>query len=500
LPVPSVASETNTPALKPPALPASRPLPAPDAAPPAPFASLIDDGTQSATPAPSNPPADSAAGQANAPSTAATPAATDSTAKADASAKPVKADQKAKTDKSAGDGKTDAAKSGNDNADKVKAAVKTVADAAPDPSEQTTADVKTAAVGKDSTDAPSDSKSDAKTTVEAAAIAGIQTSVKEDTQTSAKAKKTEDKKTSDSDASKSADASAPPAIDAAAALIAVPTTPAVAAPAKPEGKDTAITAAGTTNDKSAASALLQAIGGDAGTDGKTAVKESQTTPDDGKTPADSGDAVKQALADARTGGNTAVHHTAPDTQPAPVTAASLAGVKADSVQPLALGALPQHSAPTGAAAPAPAAQALPQTPVPLAGVGLAIAGRALAGGNRFEIRLDPPELGRIDVRLVVDKDGSVTSHLIADNKNTLNLLQQDASGLQRALQNAGLKTSDNGLQFSLRDQSSGTPQNGNPTPAAAPAIAEDDTLQPIALPSSSYAQLAALRGGLDIRV
>ena len=115
-----------------------------------------------------------------------------------------------------------------------------------------------------------------------------------------------------------------------------------------------------------------------------------------------------------------------------------------------------NAPPQNAAASAPqraGAAALPQAAaVPLSGVAIDIAGKALAGKNRFEIRLDPPELGRIEVRLDVDKDGRITSHVIADRKDTLDLLQRDASGLQRALQDAGLKTADNGLQFSLRDQ------------------------------------------------
>src|SRR5262249_35481774 len=47
--------------------------------------------------------------------------------------------------------------------------------------------------------------------------------------------------------------------------------------------------------------------------------------------------------------------------------------------------------------------------VPVAGLAVEIAARAQAGRNRFEIRLDPPELGRIDVRLDVDASGQVTS-------------------------------------------------------------------------------------------
>ena len=104
--------------------------------------------------------------------------------------------------------------------------------------------------------------------------------------------------------------------------------------------------------------------------------------------------------------------------------------------------------------------------IPFAGVAIEIAGKALAGKNHFEIRLDPPELGRIEVRLDVDRDGNVTSRMIADRADTLDLLRRDASGLERALQDAGLKTSDNGLQFSLRDQSAQQQQAGRASDTA----------------------------------
>jgi hypothetical protein len=107
--------------------------------------------------------------------------------------------------------------------------------------------------------------------------------------------------------------------------------------------------------------------------------------------------------------------------------------------------------------PAPAAAAPIQpaatVPVPLAGLPVAIAANAQSGTSRFEIRLDPPELGRIDVRLHVHPDGQVTSHLIVDRSETLDLLRRDAADLERSLQQAGLKTSDQGMQFTLRDHS-----------------------------------------------
>ena len=126
--------------------------------------------------------------------------------------------------------------------------------------------------------------------------------------------------------------------------------------------------------------------------------------------------------------------------------------------------------------------------------------KALAGKNRFEIRLDPPELGRIEVRLDVDRDGNVTSRLIADRSDTLDLLRRDATGLERALQDAGLKTADNGLQFSLRDQSMGREQSNTPMPRRRADRRQDNALPAIDATQRNYSRLAGLRGGIDIRV
>ena len=159
-----------------------------------------------------------------------------------------------------------------------------------------------------------------------------------------------------------------------------------------------------------------------------------------------------------------------------------------------------HAASDAAAPAALVSQPGPQAAaVPLAGVALEIASKALAGKNRFEIRLDPPELGRIEVRLDVDRDGNVTSRMTVDRADTLDLLRRDATGLERALQDAGLKTADNSLQFSLRDQSMGQ-QQSNAGPDAAQLIVTDDTLPPIDVIPPNYGRLAGTGGGLDIRV
>jgi flagellar hook-length control protein FliK len=160
------------------------------------------------------------------------------------------------------------------------------------------------------------------------------------------------------------------------------------------------------------------------------------------------------------------------------------------------------TAPTVAiAAPATAATA---DAVPVSGLAVAIASRARAGSNQFDIRLDPPELGRIDVRLDVNRDGQVTSHVTADRQDTLDLLQQQQPQLERALEQAGLKTADNGLQFSLRDQSftgQNTGQNNSGsghTNAQAQLVIPDADLPPVNTTQIYYR--AGLGSGLDIRV
>jgi flagellar hook-length control protein FliK len=139
--------------------------------------------------------------------------------------------------------------------------------------------------------------------------------------------------------------------------------------------------------------------------------------------------------------------------------------------------------------------------VPLAAVPIAIVTRAEGGERKFEIRLDPPDLGRIEVQLNVDSSGRATSHLVVDRADTLDLLRRDAPVLERALQSAGLTTDSGSLQFSLRDQSFAGRDQGAPAPLAPPAaaVAENDNA-PLDTALRRYGAPAGLGGGVDIRV
>jgi len=117
-----------------------------------------------------------------------------------------------------------------------------------------------------------------------------------------------------------------------------------------------------------------------------------------------------------------------------------------------------QSKPSASAQATAAAQraAPPQT---AAGIQVAIQlTRAVQDGlDRINIRLNPAELGRVEVKLELGHDGRTMAVVTADRQETLDLLQRDARGLERALQEAGLKTDSNSLNFNLRQQN----QDGN---------------------------------------
>lgn len=170
----------------------------------------------------------------------------------------------------------------------------------------------------------------------------------------------------------------------------------------------------------------------------------------------------------------------------------------DAVQNLGVTALATHTNASENAAAAPATTATNTPALPAAGIAVEIATQVQAGKNRFDIRLDPPELGRIDVRIDIDRDGNVSSRLMVDRAETLDLLRRDASQIERAQQQAGLKTADNVLEFSLRDQRFA--RDDQPSQNAAQLIVPDEDGTPLEALRRGYGQRLGLGGGIYIRV
>ena len=95
------------------------------------------------------------------------------------------------------------------------------------------------------------------------------------------------------------------------------------------------------------------------------------------------------------------------------------------------------------------------------------------GNSRVTVALHPAELGRVEVKLNIDKDKHVTATVVVDRPATLDLLQRDAKALERALQDAGLQADSGSLSFNLRDsggQGGGTAQNGAGTGGGAAGV------------------------------
>lgn len=115
---------------------------------------------------------------------------------------------------------------------------------------------------------------------------------------------------------------------------------------------------------------------------------------------------------------------------------------------------PNNQAPNATgAAPGQAGSATGGVPTPVHLVPVEIGLRAMSGAKQFDIRLDPAELGRVDVNLSISDKGEVSAKLVVDRVETLHLLQRDARTLERAFEQAGLKPSDGGVDISLRDPS-----------------------------------------------
>ena len=135
---------------------------------------------------------------------------------------------------------------------------------------------------------------------------------------------------------------------------------------------------------------------------------------------------------------------------------------------------------------------------------LRIAAKSADGESQFQIRLDPPSLGRIEIHLNMDSQGNAQAQLSADRPQTLDALQRDSSSLERALKDAGLDLP-GGLSFSLKSDGKSAAWRDSQNSARNRAMqidaldAANGTAAILGLTSTGQAWGAASMG-LDIRV
>lgn len=101
------------------------------------------------------------------------------------------------------------------------------------------------------------------------------------------------------------------------------------------------------------------------------------------------------------------------------------------------------------------------TPAPVNALAINIAKSFDGGATRFQVRMDPPELGRVDVKIDMSVEGRIQAHLTVERSETLDLMMRDARSLEKALAETGLNLTKDSLTFSLKDQNAFNP-NGEP--------------------------------------
>jgi len=79
------------------------------------------------------------------------------------------------------------------------------------------------------------------------------------------------------------------------------------------------------------------------------------------------------------------------------------------------------------------------------------------GTRQVTVRLDPAELGRLQIRLVQPKDGPAQVTVTAERPQTLDLLVRDQARLSRALDQAGVPAEGRSVTFHLAGAVPGTP-------------------------------------------
>ncbi len=87
-------------------------------------------------------------------------------------------------------------------------------------------------------------------------------------------------------------------------------------------------------------------------------------------------------------------------------------------------------------------------------LGLALQYRIGRQETKFTLRLDPPELGRVEVSLKLHEGGRVDALIRTEHGHTLDLLQRDVRILERAFHQLGLKP-EGGIQFASGQQGQG---------------------------------------------
>lgn len=133
-----------------------------------------------------------------------------------------------------------------------------------------------------------------------------------------------------------------------------------------------------------------------------------------------------------------------------------------------------------------------------------------AKGETIKIALRPDNLGKVEVKLDI-REGKVNAQVVAETSETLEMMKTDVRGLEKALNDAGLRADPGSVTFSLKDggtqqqmaqQDQGQAgQQGPGTPYDRVGHSLDDDLAPeLGTIDALRSAQAAARGGVDVRI
>ena len=83
-------------------------------------------------------------------------------------------------------------------------------------------------------------------------------------------------------------------------------------------------------------------------------------------------------------------------------------------------------------------------------MGVEIARRVTAGGHELTVRMNPADMGRIEVRMAFDNQGTLRASVAAERPAALDLLRRDSADLHRALSDAGVRADAQSFRFDTR--------------------------------------------------
>ena len=123
---------------------------------------------------------------------------------------------------------------------------------------------------------------------------------------------------------------------------------------------------------------------------------------------------------------------------------------------------------------------------------------AVKGIDKVDIQLKPEDLGHIEVKMQIGKDGKLQAHIIASRPETAEILQKDVASLQKAFNEAGFQTDEGSLSFSFRNEGQSGQERNNLRSFIGQALEQETTVD--VLNDTSYNGNWTGVGGLNIRV